>query len=276
MQTESKFTPIIKHLKDEDDFLKFGRDGEILPGQEEDAKKYAAELVELAKKEGKRAIFLLSSNFRRTTQTAEKIKEQINDSNPDLKVIISTNDALGNINDGEINIPPDYKPGDKLPGFTIGKEIFNKEVFNNSNPNFLYKFGDPVWNGVDYKYPELKGYFKQFGENYRDFLVRTLSLILDTSKNIDRLDKNTKVVVVAHGLQYEMFYDLQTIAKDMIDEKVSLKPGDFAQLCWKRYNERISKQKSGADVRYIDIGILNDEKIVETLRTEINYLSSLH
>jgi broad specificity phosphatase PhoE len=232
-------------------------------------------LVDTARLEGKKSIFLISSTFRRTTQTSELIKEQIKKIDPTIKVRISTDKDLGNIYDGEINLPPNYKSGDQLRGFTVGKKIFNNEVFTKTPPNFLYKFGDPVWNGSSFEFPELKDAFKSFGESYRDFFVRTLNFILNVRKNLERLDIDSKFVLVSHGLQFEMFYDLEALAKDVLNGQKTVTPGELAILCWEKYNERISSGRQNPKVRYIDLNILNEPTIQKIIEDEMNYLKGL-
>ena len=45
--------PVVRHLDDIDDLLKFGRDGDLLPGQDNIAKDFAQDILKTAKYENK-------------------------------------------------------------------------------------------------------------------------------------------------------------------------------------------------------------------------------
>ena len=268
--------PVLRHLDDVDDLREYGRDGILLPNQESAVKNYAEELINNLHEENKQALLLLCSTAKRGVQTGQLISEEVKEEDPAIKVVLSENPALANMYEGEINLPDSYKAGDKFPGFSIGKKAFAEEVFG-QNPNFLYRFGDPVDLGDGrYKYPELLGYFTEFGESYRDFMVRLLKLILDTAHNIERTQQNTKVVAVTHSLQYQMFYDLQGITEDIISGDPAIESGKLALICWERYQERIKAGVPTYEVRYIDIDNLCNEKVLSFLVEEINYLNSLN
>lgn len=270
-----KSFPVIRHLDDVDDLKQFGRDGILLPNQELEAYKYTKDLVKTVHSEGKKAVLLLCSARKRGFQTGQLISDEIYKIDPTLKVRVVRKKALENMDEGSFILPDSYKSGDKFPGLVLGKKIFNQEVFG-LNPNLLYRFGDPVdLGGGNYKYPELKGYFNNYGESHRDFMVKLLKLIVETSENIERLYKNTKVVVITHSLQYQIFYDLKSIAEDVVGDNIEIRPGEIHSLCWKKYQERIGLNAPKYDIRYIDSGILSNHKIINIIKKEIDYLNNL-
>lgn len=267
--------PVIRHLDDVDDLRQFGRDGILLENQESEAKKYADELVDALHTENKQALLLLCSTRKRGVQTGEIISDEIKKRDSKIKVAIVQNESLANMYEGVVNLPDDYQAGDKFPGFVIGKKVFFDEVFG-ENQNLLYRFGDPVDLGDgNYKYPELKGQFSEYGESHRDFMVRLLNLVMDTAHNIERLHKKVKIVAITHSLQYQMFYDLQSIAEDIVKRGVEVDIGKVHMLCWEKYQERMLQGPPTYDVRHIDISNLCDPKIIEVLEKEIEYLSNL-
>lgn len=267
--------PVIRHLDDIDDLKEFGRDGDLLPDQEPAAREYAHELVNTIHSEKKQALLLLCSTSRRGIQTGELISEEVRKEDSTIKVVSSENPALANMYEGVPNLPDTYIAGDKFPGFSIGKKVFSQEVFGD-NPNFLYKFGDPMTlaDGT-HKHPELQGYFSEYGESYRDFMVRLLKLIIDTAHNAERFSQKTKIAIVTHSLQYQMFYDLQAITEDVIKGGATIEPGQIPVLCWQKYQERMKQGAPIYEVRYIDINNLCNESVVSILAEEINYLNSL-
>jgi len=97
--------PVVRHLDDIDDLEKFGRDGELIPGQEEKANVFAKEIYEAAKKEGRNAILFLSTDARRGVQTAELTSQKIKGLNENMKVKISTDHRLSSLYEGEFILP---------------------------------------------------------------------------------------------------------------------------------------------------------------------------
>lgn len=272
---ESNDIPVIRHLDDVDDLRTYGRDGILLPEQETTAIRYANEILKRTQSEGKSAVLLLCSTLKRGVETGHLIAFQIKKEDPKIKIRLSEKNALSSLYEGVANLPDNYNAGDVFPGFSIGKKVFSQEVFG-EKPNFLYRFGDPIKLDTGYKYPELVGHFKEYGESYRDFLIRLFSLIIETAKNIDRTRKRTKIVVITHSQQYQMFYDLQTIAKDILTQGIVLEPGQLPLMCWKRYSERLLAGKPTYDVRYITIDSLCEDKVIDMLNREIEYLSKLN
>lgn len=267
--------PVIRHLEDVDNLKDFGRDGGLMPNQEDDARVYADQLVDQVHLENKRALLLLCSTWRRGVQTGQLIREQVKSRDPKIKTVLSQNQALSTMYEGAPNLPADYAAGEKFAGFSIGKQAFSNEVFG-KEPNYLYRFGDPVVQEEGkYKYPELAGLFTEYGESYRDFMVRLLELVVGTAQDISRLNEKTKVVAITHSLQYQMFYDLQSVAAELVSHGSEFELGKLPIICWEKYKERIGKTPITYEVRQIDINHLCDEKVVAFLSAEIEYLKKL-
>lgn len=268
--------PIVRHLEDVDDLIRFGRDGDLIPGQESEAKNIAEKFIEECKKEGKEAIILVCSSRKRGVKTAEAVAGAIRAIDKDIKVRIAEEDALASIYEGEFILPDDYKAGDPFLGLPIANKIFNNEAFESNPPNDLYKFGDPVLlqNG-SYKYPELLPYFKSYGESNRDIMLRTYLLIIQTYEKIHKLNSKTKVVVITHAQHYQIFRNLSIIAKKVIDEGFKFNVGEIPRLCWKLYKERSMTVKPTYDINFIPVEELCSSETIKLLKDELRYLDEL-
>ena len=62
MEKPETYIPVIRHFEDIDDLLNFGRDGNLVPGQESKAVLIAQDIYTEVKKEGKGAVMFICSN----------------------------------------------------------------------------------------------------------------------------------------------------------------------------------------------------------------------
>lgn len=276
MEKPSFNIPVMRHFDNIDDLLKFGRDGDLIPGQEKIAEPIAGKILEETRREDKSAIMFVCSSKKRGVQTAELIADEVKKVDDKMKIRIIGENSLTAIYQGEFILPPDYKVGEPFEGLALANKAFEKEVFGSPNGNFLYKFGDPVLQqDGSYKYPELIPYFKSYGESNRDLLIRVYELVIETSKKFDKLNSKTKIVVITHAQFYQVFRDLSTVSKMIKNNGFKLKTGELPKLCWELYSERFKKEKPTYEVNYIPIENLCDPEIVELLKKEVEYLKNL-
>lgn len=268
--------PVMRHFDDIDDLLMYGRDNEIIPGQEKLAFQFAKEIYDEVKKEDKGAVMFICSSRIRATQTAGLIIEELRKMDETLKIRKVAEPALANIDQGKFILPPDYKQGDYYAGLDIANKIFAKEVFS-PDGDYLYKFGDPILQADNtYKYPELIPYFESYGENYRDFLLRIYEMILETSGKVEKLESKTKAVVVTHAQLYQILKDISAVAKMIKNDGIEVRTGDLPKLCWEQYQKRFKEQvKPAYGLNHVSIEDLYDHKIIELLKKEIEYLKTL-
>lgn len=266
---ENAFIPTIRHLDDETDLKKYGRNPPIKEGQEEVVEDFASEILNSLDKNVKFLFFITSSKLR-CVQTAQAIKNSIKIKCPDLKITISENGGLSNLDDGDFILPADYKDGDLFQGFKVAGKIFTTKVFDDSD--LLYKYGD---SNIDQEGERflLQEYFRSPGSNYKDFLLNFFNSILEFSKNINRFDKRIRPVIITHSQQYQMLYDLCTIAIDLLGNKIIIEPGEIYKECWTRYKKRVTKELPPIyDVRYLDMSVLANPQIIDRLNAEIKAL----
>lgn len=256
--------------------MKYGRDGEIIPGQEELAYSFAKEIYDETKKEGKKAVMFICSSQARAIQAGGLISDELRKMDESIKIRLVDDFGLSNINQGKFILPPDYKPGDYYAGLDLANKIFAKEALS-SHGDYLYKFGDPILQGDNsYKYPELTPYFESYGETYRDFLVRIYEMVLETSKKVEKFDSKTKVVVVTHAQLYQILKDISDVAKMIKNDGLEVQTGDLPKLCWEQYQRRFKDQsKPTYGLNHISIENLYDPRITELLEKEIEYLKTI-
>ncbi|MEK7608451.1 MAG: hypothetical protein AAB495_02640 [Patescibacteria group bacterium] len=266
--------PIIRHLEDQENILKFGRDGDLVPGQEEAARRIGEKILEDAKREKKGAIMLVCSNKKRSTQTAHLVVGEIKKIESSIKTRIVQEDRLAPIDEGGFVLPADYREGETFEGLPLANKAFNKEAFDEAND--LYRFGDPVLrNDGTYKYPELVPYFKSYGESNRDLMIRIYELIIETTQKIDKFDSRTKVFVVTHSQLYQIFRNLMVVAKMIKTEGLKFETGEVPRLCWNVYQSRTKQEKPTYEANLVPIDDLRDPEIIELLKKEIEYLKNL-
>lgn len=136
--------PVLRHLNDVDDLSKPGRDGNLIEGQEEEARIIAHDIYSNMIKDGKRAVFMICSPKIRAIQTAKLIQDEIYKKDKNFKVRIVSDSNLSSLFEGEFILPNNYIPGDRFETLPKANKIFHKETFDLENPNELYRFGDPV------------------------------------------------------------------------------------------------------------------------------------
>lgn len=262
---------IIRHLEDKDD-LSSGRDTHLVEGQADKIQTMAREIDEEVRSQGYRAIHFCTSPRKRVVETVSLVKEALLKMDKPVRVITSVHSGLIDSDHGEFILPLDYQPGDRYEPFTRAWSVYFRESFEEDNKG--YRFGDPVGmpNG-EFKYPELAGYFKRFGENYAEFSIRLYSAAIDLADNLDRYGKNIKLIVMTHGAALAVYRDLEVIAEQMMEENFTFETGSLIDLCWARYNARVNRKSSefGKLMRVSVRGLL-DPAVVDKLREEVAFL----
>lgn len=281
MSMERPSIPVVRHFDEEDILTLKGRDGEILPGQEEKAQ-IAAKLIHSEMiKNNQRSVFFIVSTKKRTYQTADLITKELLKIDNKIKVNESVEAGLEAINEGEFIIPEGYMPGDHFVGLELASKAFDSEVYRSMGNlhanNFLYRYGDPLLlEDGTYKYPELCKYFKKPGENYKEILIRIYKIIVATHKKIEKLEKNTKVVVVTHGQPAQIFKDLCAVADKVKNGHLDFKKGKLPDLCWAEYNKRDVSARVTGQTDLVSIDNLSNPELISKLEEEITYLETIN
>lgn len=267
--------PVIRHLKDTDNLRDYEMDNPLMPSQEAEAQTIGKQLATEVLKEECRAIFLIVSPKRRAIETAGLIQRYFHNNHNNLKVSVSINDNLRELDQGQLILPHDYVSGTSFEPLPRAWEIFWDETFIKHN-NPLYKFGDPVAQDGIPEYPELLGFFERYGECYRDLALRLYTLAHEFGKNLDRF-KKIKPVVITHGSPVAIFKELERIAHDIQNGKDELKTGDLMRLTWDNFvsQEKDKQHPEFGSMQYISLENLTNTGILKRLHDEIISLKGL-
>lgn len=281
MSIEKPNIPVVRHFDEEDLITLNGRDGEILPGQEEKAKEAAKVIYFEMVKNNQKSVFFITSAKKRTIQTADLITEELLKIDDTIKVNQSIEKDLEAVREGEYILPDGYKPGDYFIGLELASKAFSVEVYqsmgNLNINNYLYRYGDPVLlKDGTYKYPELCKYFKKPGENYKELLLRIYKMVVVTHKKLDKFQKSIKVVVLTHGQPAQIFKDLNAIGDKMKNEHLDFKKGELPDLCWAEYNKRDISTRVTGQTDLISIDNLSNPELISKLEEEIDYLENIN
>jgi len=271
---------VVRHLDDVDDLRRYGRDGVLIPGQEDRAEDIAKEIYSEIKNDGKKAILFVTSPKIRARETARLVADSLRKMDNSLKIRFTAEDDLRVMDQGDFVLPDDYKQGDSHAGLKLAGKVFAKEVHASDGPdgvdNYGYKFGDPVlMPDGSFKYPELNGYFNECGESYKDVLVRLYLLIIETHEKLFKLEGKTKLVVITHGQPSQIFKDLIKVAQMIKSGEAQFTTGKLAKLCWDVYNKRDDSEKVTGRVDVLSLEELGDPKMIKILKDEIDYLNKL-
>lgn len=266
----------MRHFDDIDDLLNYGRDGELLPGQEEKAEEVARKVIQRAEEEKTDKVLLLNSTKKRCQQTSELVAAEVQKLNPNVDVEVQSVTGLDSLSQGTPILPEDYQPGDVFEGLSLAERIFNEETYGDQ-PNDLYRFGDPVLQeDGTYKYPELLEYFESPGESNRDLMIRLYTFIIDLAKFIEEDGSGIDVLLVTHAQIYQILNNMSVVCKKIKEGKLSLEPGELPRACWQVYQEkRAEGSKTSYDLYDISDNILKNKEVIALLRQELEYMQNL-
>lgn len=273
--SEKIHIPIAKHLEDQDDLLE-NRDAGLVPGQEQRASDMAESIYEHAISHEFKILLFCISPKKRAMETAELVKKNLADKEIQLPIISEIDTNLREIDQGKFILPEDYKAGDHFPGLKIAGKIFGSETFNPNDPsedNLDYHFGDslPQADGTD-KYPELRQYFSESGESYKDVLLRFYSEVIKLSENLERFKDKVEPVIFTHGQPHQIFTDLSEVAEKIDTEGLTFKPGGLPRICWNIYQSRRRDVVPFGQIAFVSVERLCKPEIIEVLKKEIAYL----
>lgn len=267
--------PVIRHFKDTDNLRDYEMDNPLMPSQEAEARTIGEQLAADVLKEEYKAILLVVSPKKRAIETAGLIQHYFHNNHDNLKVSVSINDNLRELDQGKLILPEDYVSRTFFKPLPRAWEVFWDETFVNYN-NPLYKFGDPMIQNNIPRYPELLGFFETYGECYRDLSLRLYTLVYEFGKNLDRF-KKIKPVVITHGSPVAIFKELELVARDIQNGKDGLKTGGLMRLTWDNFvsREKDKQHPEFGSTQYISLENIANPGILKRLQDEIISLKEL-
>lgn len=270
--------PIAEHLEDRDDLL-MGRDTELIAGQEHLAEELADKIYHHAIENGIKALIFCVSPKKRVFETAKLVEKSLRERPFKIHIVFDVDQNLREMDQGEFILPADYKAGDEFKGLSVARKIFMQEIQNPNDPtkeNLNYHFGDPVaLEDGAYKYPELKEYFTEPGESFKEMLIRYFSEVVKLSENLDRFSDKTEPVVFTHGQPRQFFIILEEIAYKMMKEGYTFKLGDLPRMCRDAYKPRIQGIAPYGQVGFVSLEGVRNPEFIQLLKEEIAILESL-
>jgi broad specificity phosphatase PhoE len=228
----TKEVVLMRHLQDEDNLLVGGNDAGLIEAELPKARHTAVEISKKGKEREYDQIFIFSSSKKRAEITAREVGKELGKEFP---VTIEVDSRIREIDQGDYILPVDYKPGDRFQILQDAWLIYFRETFGNGN--LEYRFGDPLQTDDEFKYPELAGHFRSFGENQIEFSIRFYSFIADLC---DRFEGKEKLlpVVVTHQAMTARFAEVIRIAEKIKSGKIPrIEPGTMPLLEWQQFEE---------------------------------------
>lgn len=272
---------VARHLDDIDDLATYGRDAPI-EDTFENAKKLtsiADAIYEQVVCKGRRTVMFVTSPRLRAKQTAQLLSNDLElRSGGLIRTFFSVNDDLRSTEQGRFILPDNYQAGDVFLGLDMANKIFDQETHGSDyglEDNIDYHFGDPIeYPNGSYKYPEIANYFVEYGESYRESLLRIYNTVLRTGSKYRRISGSTELVVVAHGQQYHLLSELSELAQAVSGQGLSISPGESVKLLWDIYKMSDDSQKVPGVCMPIDFSYLGNDAIMQILRQEVDFLSN--
>ena len=269
--------PIAKHLEDQDNLL-CGRDAELVPGQEHLAEDMADDIYEHAILHGFEVLIFCVSPKKRAIETAELVRKSLADKPTQLKVVVEIDENLREIDQGRFILPSEYEQGDEFAGLKIAGKIFSSETFDSGDPskdNLDYRYGDPLLQkDGTYKYPELKDYFSEPGESYKDVLLRFYSQVIKLSENMERFGDSMEPVIFTHGQPHQIFMNLAEVADKIETEGFSFETGELPHICWDLYKAKKQGAIPFGQIAFVSIEHVCKSHMIEIIKKEIEYLEN--
>ena len=138
----------IRHLHDANALRTFGQDGPLVPGQEARIAKMCARIT--AEAAGyERVRILYTQKTRRIHDTAVIVANHLRSQGFEAELVHDT--RLEVMDQGELNLPPDYKDGEWFDPLDKAWDAICDEAYQERN--IFYRFGDDLGG----KYPDLPG-----------------------------------------------------------------------------------------------------------------------
>ena len=273
---------VAKHLHDRDDLKKEGRDSGLVAGQENLAAEMATNIYEHAVQENYKTLIFCVSTKKRTIETAEMVRDSLREKPIKLHVFVEEDADLREMDQGTFALPKDYNAGDNFEGLNLAWKALSVETFNPDDPskdNLDYHFGDPLrQTDGTFKYPELDTYFSEYGESYRDILLRLYSCVIKLSENTERYGDKMLPVVFTHGQPYQVFRDLAEVADMIKNQGFKLAPGELPRVCQSVYKARVAREGTipPGKVDTVSIEYASDPEIISILKNEMTHLEKMH
>ncbi len=267
----------IRHFEDVDALSSEGLNAGLIEGQEALSESTAESLVHKAHEGNCDYIEIFASDQKRTSETALMLKDSIDKIKPGFNEV-NIDHRLRDLDQGELNLGPDYIDGEKFKPLQEAWGYFWDETFTKGD--FLYRFGDSTsrdgsrsFSNIEDKFLKPGECYAQMAERYYDFLYTLLSQeMVSPSKRL--------ITLVGHSITFGIMHELTEIAKDYgypFNRPIAF--GSLPDLTWKYFDKLrstvLAKNPDFGQMAVFDISYLKDEKFISELEVERDALRAL-
>lgn len=225
-----------------------------------DIRTLSKQLIRLCGHIGANRIVLRHSNRLRAIQTASIIAEEF--FAIDMPTEIVETAGVREIYQGDFIIN-DHVTGAEYKPLVDAWNAWQKKL---DVCELLYRFGDPLTdNSGKAEFPELVGWFKEFGEHQGDFSLR----LYRTLKEVFEVSGNDLQVIVGHQASCSRMQRIISAALGL-NSAEDFKSGDFVKFLEKKGSRITIDPACGVALRKPDQNL-----IVSVLEKEIKYLERI-
>lgn len=252
----------IRHLPDTQD-LSSGLDVPILEDQEDSMVELSTRINSKLHESGAYSVQIITSDQKRTSETARILQKTLQGSGVE-QVDIMVENQIRSLDQGTLNLPPDYKPGDDFPPLKLAWGPFWEHV---KNGDIFYRFGQAeVKDGLEYH--ELKNAFIEYGESYAEILIRHLNFIHSLLQN---KNENVLNVFIGHSINIRILKEVVEIAKSHTSILNPIRLGTVASLMEEQWD---GKRPEFGELETLDISSLTNGLFIDELDQEIEILKA--
>ncbi len=225
-----------------------------------DVRTLGRSLINFCQRTKAESVVLKCSNRLRAVQTASIIAEELFAMNMPTEIMETA--GVREIYQGKFIIK-DHITGNEYKPLVDAWRVWQKKL---DELELLYRFGDPLINrDGKAEFPELVGWFEQFGEHQGDFSLRLYCMLKEVFENTD----NDLQVIVGHQASCSRMQRIISAAS-RLNSANDFRPGEFVRILEKKGSRVTVDHACGVIVRKP-----NQNLIVSILEKEINYLQSI-
>lgn len=225
-----------------------------------DIRTLSKQLIKLCGRIGANRIVLRHSNRLRAIQTASIIAEEL--FTIDMPTEIMETSGVREIYQGDFIIR-DHVIGTEYKPLVDAWNAWQKKL---DACELLYRFGNPLAdNSGKVEFPELVGWFKEFGEHQGDFSLRLYRML----KEIFEVSGDDLQVIVGHQASCSRIQRIVSAAL-RLNSADDFKPGEFVKFLEKKGSRVTIDPACGVALKKP-----NQNLIVSVLEKEIKYLESI-
>lgn len=256
----------MRHLEDIDD-LNYGLNAPLKPNQEENIRGLSRLVEQRMGEKGKKGVIIYCSPKERCIQTSELIREQVKRKFPKSQIYILKDPKIRELDQGKLNLPERYNPGDYFDPLQSAWNAFVEETFGKTK-NIHYKFGEKRSDGLDSKL--LEGFISP-GESCAEFHSRIYSAIHQFG--VRDTPSGYESILLTHSAIIAIMKELEFIAKDIKDGK-SVNPENLIHLTWEKaqHLDKESYKKFGF-IETLNANYLNNKDVLKLLKKGEDYLN---